>query len=51
MFDVHPLHESPQARALENKGLECGSEKKCPMYLNGYPVNQKPEDTDADLTQ
>jgi hypothetical protein len=27
---------SPRARASENKGLKCGSEKKCPLPVNGY---------------
>ncbi len=27
---------SPKAKALENKGLKCGSEKKCPLPVNGY---------------
>jgi hypothetical protein len=26
---------SPRAKALENKGLKCGSEKKCPLPVNG----------------
>jgi hypothetical protein len=27
---------SPKAKALENKGLKCESEKKCPMSVEGY---------------
>ena len=27
---------SPRAKALENKGLKCGSKKKCPLPVNGY---------------
>jgi hypothetical protein len=27
---------SPRAKASENKGLKCESEKKCPMSVNGY---------------
>jgi hypothetical protein len=27
---------SSNAKALENKGLKCGSEKKCPMPVKGY---------------
>jgi hypothetical protein len=27
---------SPIAKALENKGLKCGSEKKCPLSVNDY---------------
>jgi len=27
---------SPKAKALENKGLKCGCEKKCPLPVNGY---------------
>ncbi len=30
---------SPKAKALENKGLKCGSEKKCPLPVNGYSEN------------
>jgi len=26
----------PRAKALENKRLKCGSEKKCPLLVNGY---------------
>jgi hypothetical protein len=27
---------SPRAKASENKWLKCGSEKKCPLLVNGY---------------
>jgi hypothetical protein len=27
---------SPGTKASENKGLKCGSEKKHPLYVNGY---------------
>jgi hypothetical protein len=27
---------SPGAKALENKGLKCGSEKKHPLSVDGY---------------
>jgi hypothetical protein len=27
---------SPRAKASENKGLKYGSEKKCPLPVNGY---------------
>jgi hypothetical protein len=27
---------SPKAKVLENKGLKCGSEKKCPLPVNGH---------------
>lgn len=27
---------SPRAKALENKGMKCGSEKKCLLSVNGY---------------
>ena len=32
---------SPRAKALENKVLKCGSEKKCPLPVSGYKIGIK----------
>jgi hypothetical protein len=36
-------HESPRAKAIENNGLKCGSEKNYPLPVNGYPYDKEPE--------